>query len=372
MRLAIALTLVGLGFGSALAEPVKRTATVDVDGVEIRSGHAMGFPAVGQLRKGDTVIVVREEETGFFAILPPAGSVSWIKQIHLGKVEYGDGGKANVPVAVDGAEVMAGASKEGKPTNRVTARLPRGTIVEIVGPAVRVDNSSWYPITPPEGDLRWLPKSALRAASMSALAPPAPYVKPETSPFTVAGSGGKPDGAARTAAAALPRVLTDHRLWAQAAQAEKNGEYATARTLYARIYQDLWDQKAERDAIVICYNRYTRCDEAAKKGAPAPPKPGERSDSRKPPGDSTSLSATSGGKWSSGGYLKELQKVFLDGKPVFSFSDDRDVVIYYVTGVSGINLRNYSNKRVELYGIVEERPELYRPHMAVERVEVAK
>jgi hypothetical protein len=47
-------------------------------------------------------------------------------------------------------------------------------------------------------------------------------------------------------------------------------------------------------------------------------------------------------------------------------------VIYYVTAVTGINLKNYNGKRVQLYGAVAQRPELYRPHMAVERVEVAK
>src|SRR5262245_41342301 len=135
MRAALALLVVGLGVSFA-AEPVRRTATVDIDGVEVRSGHAMGFPAVSQLRKGDTVIIVREEETGFFAIIPPTGSMSWIKQIHLGKVEPGENGKANVPVAVEQAEVMAGADKDNKPTNRVTARLPKGTIVETTGPAV--------------------------------------------------------------------------------------------------------------------------------------------------------------------------------------------------------------------------------------------
>src|SRR5262249_19635574 len=159
-------------------------------------------------------------ETGFLAILPPTGSVSWIKQIHLGKVEQGEGGRANVTVAVDGAEVLAGSDKEGKPTNRVTTRLPKGTIVETTGQPVRVDNASWYPIVPPEGDLRWIPKSAVKASSLTALAPPPPYEHPTTSPFTVGGSGSEPP----PKAAALPKELTEHRLWAQASQAEKNGD----------------------------------------------------------------------------------------------------------------------------------------------------
>jgi hypothetical protein len=364
MRAALTLFALGLGLGAAAAaDPVRRTAIVDVDGVEIRAGHALGFPATGQLHKGDSIVVIREEETGFLAILPPPGSRSWIKQIHLGKVEPGDGGKANVAVAVDGAEVMAGLEeKEPKPTNRVTVRLPKGSIVETTGPAVRIDNASWYPIVPPEGDLRWIPKTAVRSASLTALAPPPPYERPEKSPFTVGGVGEAPP---KPAVATLPRALTEHRLWSQASQAEKTGEFATARSLYARIYQDLWDQQAERDAIVICYNRYTRCDQAVKKGDTVS-RPDGHSESRSPAADSGN------GKWSSPGYLQELQKVTVDGQQVFAFQDDRSSVMYYVTGVSGINLRSYKDKRVQIYGTVTQRPELYRPHMLVERVEAAK
>jgi hypothetical protein len=360
MRTALALLAVGLLIaGPTRAEPPRRTGTVDIDGVEVRAGHALAYPAVGQLRKGDVVIVVREEETGFLAIQPPPGSVSWIRQIHLGKVEPGENGKANVPVAVEAAEVMAGTDSSGKPTNRVTVRLPKGTIVETVGPALRVDNASWLPITPPEGDLRWIPKSALRAASLTALAPPPPY-RPEAPAFTVS-EGSKGDAIARPAVGTLPKVLTEHRLWADASAAEKGGEYARARSLYARIYQDLWDRRAERDAIVICYNRYTRCDEMVKRGDGAAERPG--ADAPRPAGS---------GKWSTPGFLQELQKVFVDGQQVYSLQDDRGNVIYYVTAGAGVNLKNYGGKRVQLYGVVAQRAELYRPHMAVERVELAK
>jgi len=245
----------------------------------------------------------------------------------------------------------------------VTARLPKGTIVETTGPAVRVDNASWYPIVPPDGDLRWVPKTALRAASLTSLAPPPPYVKSEGSPFTVAGPGGvKPQPAPKSPE--LPRVLTDHKLWAQANQAEKNGDHTAARSLYARIYQDLWDQKAERDAIVICYNRYTRCDEMVKKG--------DTTSRREPRGETTSRSVSDSGKWSSAGKLQEVKQVYVDGKQVYAFHDDGGNVVYYATASSGQNLRNHIGKRVQLYGTISQRPELYRPHMDVERIELAK
>jgi uncharacterized protein YgiM (DUF1202 family) len=363
MRVAVALLAVGLAVGAARAESTRRTAVVEVDGVEVRSGCAHSYPAVGQLKKGDTVIVVREEDTGFLAILPATGTVSWLKQIHLGKVEELESGKTNVTVAVEGAEVVAGSDKDHPPTNRVTVHLPKGSIVEVVGPAVRVGNASWYPITPPEGDLRWVPKSAIKASSLSALAPPPPYVRPDTPAFTVSADGSKPP--ARPATATLPAALTDHRLWAKASEAEAAADYSTAKALYARIYQDLWDQKAERDAIVICYNRYTRCDNQLKQGD-APPRTRSESRSEAPP------TAAAGGKWNGPGYLQELQKVYLDGQPVFALQDDRGSVLYYVTAVQGLNLRNYVGKRVQLYGPVSTRPELYKPHIGVERVEVAK
>ena len=363
MRLAFALLVAGVALGTARGEPARKTATVELDGVELLAGPAFAFPKVGVLKKGDSVIVVREEDTGFLAIIPPTGSVSWIKHVQLGKVEGLDSGKANIPVAVDGAEVVAGVDKDHPPTNRVTLHLPKGAIVEVVGPAVRFGNVPWHPITPPEGDLRWVPKSAIKAGSLTAMSPPPPYVRPDTPAFTVSADGSKP--AAAPAAATLPTALTDHRLWAQASQAEKAGDYSTAKALYARIYQDLWDQKAERDAIVICYNRYTRCDNALKSDSPSSRTRSESRSAAPPP-------AATGSKWSGPGYLQELQRVNLDGQQVFSLQNDRGEVLYYATAVSGINLRNYAGKRVKVYGVVATRPELYKPHVSVEQVEVAR
>jgi len=368
MRAALALLAAGLGLAAA-ADPPRRTAAVDIDGVEVRAGHAMNFPATGKLRKGETVIIIREEDTGFYAIQPPPGSVSWIKQIHIGRVELGESARANVAVMVDGADVLAGSDKASGPIKRITTRLPKGTIVEVVGPMVRVEDASWYPISPPDGDLRWVPKNALSSSSITAVAPPPTYVRPDPPPFTVSEGSKGPDAVARAAAAALPRALTDHRRWVEATQADKAGDYAKAKDLYARIYQDLWDQKAERDAIVICYNRYTRCDELLKRGEGVPAR---RSESRREAVAASAADGSAGGKWSGPGTLQEVQRVFVDGEPVYSLQDDKGNVIYYVTAVSGVNLRNFNNKRVQLYGAVSQRPELYRPHLAAEKVEVAK
>ena len=372
------LVAIGVGLAGGLrADPGQRVATIDTDEVEVRAGNAMGYPATGKLRKGDRVIVVREEETGFLAIQPPPGTVSWVKQIHLAKVEAGDGGRVNVTVLVEGAEVMAGAARGDGPTNKVTMKLPKGAIVEVTGPSVRIDHATWFPVVPPDGDLRWISKSVVRKDEIAALAGPSPYRRPDPPAFSV---GAGPDtkatteGVVRPAVATLPRVLSDHALWAKAGQAERSADYATARHLYAQIYKDLWDTKAERDAIVICYNRYTRADEMLKSGSTTPsPRTESRRDApvsreREP---EPAKPAPEAGKWKSG-YLQELQKVFVDNKPVFALQDEKGNVTYYVTAIPEISLKNYAGRRVSVLGMISERPELYRPHLAVEKIEVAK
>jgi hypothetical protein len=344
------------------ADPPKRTATVDVDGAEVRSGPALRYPAVGDLRKGDSVLLLRDEDKWFYAIEPPPGSVSWVKAIHLGKVDLAAGGKANVPVAVEGAEVFAGTDRKSGPTNHVTIRLPRGTIVEVTGPSVRLDTTNWFPITPPDGDVRWIAKNNVKAASIAAVAPP-----PSRPDFTPVSGDGRA-AAAAPAAAGLPRDLTGHRLYDQAVRAEQSNDFSTAKTLYARIYTDLWDQKAERDAIVICYNRYNRCEEMIKQGGPAPTSP-PRSSAPVSRNDTTVRSAPTDGKWNGPGYLQELQRVFVEGNPVYSLTDDRGAVAFYVTATDGMNLKNFNGKRVQVFGVVQQRPELYRPHIAAERIE---
>jgi len=365
-----AVTAVGGAFG---APESRRVAVVATDGVELRSGHAMSFPAVGQLRKGDRVIVLREEETGFLAVQPPPGTVSWVRQIHLGKVEPNETGKANVVVLVDGAEVMAGSEKGDGPLSRVTTRLPKGTLVEVTGKPVRVEGTSWFPVTPPEGDLRWLPKSAVKGSEMTAVAPPPFYQPTEAPAFSPStGDGSKTETTPRPAAGSLPKALTEHKLWNQANQAERSNDFAAAKGLYARIYQDLWDQKAERDAIVIVYNRFTKCDEAVKAGG------ARRTESRMgiPVSDATPEEkpkpAANPQTGKATGFLRELQKVFVDGEQVFALEDDRGNVLNYATGAQGMALRGYVGKRVQVFGDIAQRPELYRPHIAVERAEVVR
>src|SRR5687768_17656615 len=111
------LALLATTVATVAADPPRRTATVDVDGAEVRSGPALRYPADAALNKGDSLLILRDEDKHFYAVEPPPGSVSWIKAIHLGRVEAGPDGRTNIPVAVDGAEIMAGTDKKSPPTN---------------------------------------------------------------------------------------------------------------------------------------------------------------------------------------------------------------------------------------------------------------
>jgi hypothetical protein len=147
--------------------------------------------------------------------------------------------------------------------------------------------------------------------------------------------------------------------------------------LYARIYHDLWEQKADRDAIVICYNRYKRCDEATKEGegpsVPKTPAPSRSESRREPPRtDEPEKERPAEAKWSGPGVLREVARVFVDGQQVYALQDDRGQVLYYTTAAGNTNLKAYNDRRVQLYGVVTQKPTLYRPHLAAERIEAAR
>ena len=41
-------------------------------------------------------------------------------------------------------------------------KLPAGTILTVIGQKVVFEDKGWYPVVPPAGDFRYLPKQAVR------------------------------------------------------------------------------------------------------------------------------------------------------------------------------------------------------------------
>jgi hypothetical protein len=381
MRYSIVIAISAF-FASAVqtaiaTEPAKRVATIDFAGVELRAGPSMSSTPLGVLQRGDSVIVLRDDDS-FYAIQPPKGYISWVKAIHLSRVIANESGRGNATVAVPFAPVMAGSEKADKPSVHKTVNLPEGAIVEVLGQSVKVDETHWYPVSPPEGDLRYIPKNASRTA-LSALPSSSPYVRNDPFPSTPTSSSPSSSGSATPVssnidtrgvpatpvAANLPRALADHRLWPQASAAERNQQWSEAEKLYATIYEDLWNAKAERDALVICYNRAIRCQEMRKGITP-------RREPAIPVRNDKPTETSSNGNWSQTGTIREMAKVFIDGQQAFALDDERGNPLLYVIASAGVDCRAFAGKRVRLFGVQQKRDELYRPFLAVEKIEAAR
>jgi hypothetical protein len=369
--------------GTVSAQNGKFTATVKLDKMEMRAGHSWQFPKVGELKKGEQVLVHHEEDH-WVAIYPPPGSVSWIQARFLDRVDPHQT-RQNVAVIVDPsmqAEVHVVAPTAPKEVNRIyQVKLPRGTIVEVLGGAVPVkdetSSTSWYPITPPEGEYRWIPRQAI--GDPTPAAPPPQFVQNDTqNAKTVALRGdprNPPTGSSVNAAQSAP-MLPEYE---KAEQAEKAGNYALAEEMYTRCYYKYRGQGGDHELATVCYNRIVACQQRQKlEGATprtnAPPPP---SNGYNPPAASisgpTNTTQTSnpfttssgntntaaqdpapGQTWTGPGILRRAGSP-IDDKPAYALMDSKGKIICYATATPGIDLDRYLNLSVSLLGRLETR-----------------
>jgi hypothetical protein len=363
---------------AAVAQPGKYAAAVVLPEIEMRAGTSWQFPSTGKLKKGEQVII-HHEDGAWVAILPPPGTVSWVNHRFLGEFDPNLSGEQNAIIMADNVEVRVGQEK-GAPLGVTQVKLPRGTIVKVVGAKMREENTTWYPITPPEGEYRWLPKEALGAPSP--LAPPPVFVKSD-------GMGG---GNTQGQLASNPRTSANvaHPQWAKAEQAERTGDYATAEKLYTLILQDMRQKNADPEMQLICYNRITKCQDrvrldgnvarpptidGAKPPASLQPPTGTNSGAVGTPwpNDPRSASTTTGGqRWSGPGHLRRAG-FQIDNRQAYALENSRGQIIFYVTAVSGVSLDPHVNRQVDLYGSVHVRGEIRGgQYMIVSQVNAAR
>ena len=356
----------------AMAQPGKYAAAVVLPEIQMRAGASWQFPATGKLKKGEQVIV-HHEDGAWVAVLPPPGTVSWVNHRFLGEFDPNLSGKQNAMIMADGVEVRLGQEKGG-PLGVTQAKLPRGSLVEVIGPKLREENTTWYPITPPEGEYRWLPKEALGAPSP--IVPPPVFVKSDGN------SSGQLTSNSKT------NVTVQHPQWEKAEQAERSGEYATAEKLYTLILQELRQKNADPEMQLICYNRITKCQDrlrldgnvgrpptidGVKPPASLQPPTGTNSGAVGTAWPSASKPSASGGqRWSGPGNLRRAG-FLIDNRQAYALENNRGQIIFYVTAGNGVSLDPHVNRQVDLLGTVQVRGDIRGgQYMVVSQVNAAR
>ena len=249
------------------AQPGKSSATVQLKGIEMRAGPSWKMAKTGKLNEGEQVIVHHEDGL-WVAILPPPSAVSWINHRFIGEFDPNSVGKQNALVMADNVEIRLGL-ENGGPSDVSQVKLPRGTLVEIVGPKFKDATTTWYPITSPEGEYRWLPKQALGPATP--LAPPPVFVRNTATPPLASPPGSDAGPGTLTSLPSKPTPTAQASDWDKAEQYEHNGNFAMAEKLYTKCYQEMRQKNADPERLLICYNRIIKCQDQNKSdGNPAP------------------------------------------------------------------------------------------------------
>lgn len=179
MRASRLLFLAWLGMSGAsirAQEVAPYVATIAEDGAPVQSGPGRNYYVTGRLRRGAEVEVYRHDAGGWLAIRPPDGSFSLVGSRYLRR--NGDG-LATVLEDQVGARV---GSLESPDRDVVQVRLARGEEVRLLEPEpVTSPNSrqSWYMISPPAGEFRWVHESRVVGGARADAVPTEPRHLPK-------------------------------------------------------------------------------------------------------------------------------------------------------------------------------------------------
>jgi hypothetical protein len=342
--LAVIIVLAAQGLGQT--SPYETIVTVPE--VEVRSGPSINYYATGKLRLNQRVRVIEEKDGGWLAIEPPDGSFSWIEARVLGKVTATSGVVMSPEVPV-----RAGSSLSDRPPDVVTAKLPAGSQVVILGEAkVAEDGTKWLPIKP-QKEVRYIFKGA---------------VKTPTTPVEASVTGAINPGT--TGAGQAP--TTADALWLQAEQARDAGK-----NLEAQQFYEMCLRQPGIDASLRwrCLDRLQNLRENPLAVHPGY-QPGRPAESATIPQDYRPPTAAIGRpttgfapQGQSAGYAPpppppagvaqttrpgHLRRAgfFIDGKQAYALEDSQGQLLMYVTAQGNLNLDAYLNRNVSLTGAV--------------------
>lgn len=149
----LAIAFAACATSLAQAQQFPYTAYVNAPDVYLRSGPGENYYPVAKLDPGQKVEVYRHDPGGWYALRPPKGSFSWVS------AEFIEPRQGNLGTVVGEHVVARVGSSFSETRDVIQVRLDRGEEVEILeahefnsGPAAQ----TWYKISPPAGEFRWI------------------------------------------------------------------------------------------------------------------------------------------------------------------------------------------------------------------------
>lgn len=348
---AIAALLLASG---AIAQQTGQDATIKSPTAEVRGNRSELFPVTSVLRQGQPVRILREED-GYYAITPPSGSSSWIKDRALKHVDTPRPGRvSSAMVLIDDVPVRLGSERASGPLQFETVKLKRGTIVRVLGEKAFAEGEEWWRIQPPPAEVRYVLKDAV------------------TQPTSITVSASPQTGASP---ATLPNQPS-HPLWLQAEAAYRQRDFGRADLLFRQLAAEMAQPGGDHDLAIRCYNRIEQLSRTNPATWPARTQaPGMLVSSARPPSTSGNGSTTANpiGTIATGpGWLRR-SNVQIDGRAAYVLEDNRGQPKYYLLPNSGVNFEPYLNRPVELFGMQMQRSDLVGGgYLAVSRLHLLR
>ena len=356
MRALASLFAVTLGT-VASGQTQSTVAVVKVGSVSVRCGPSEQMAVCGTLEQGAEVIAHHAEGSDWYAIQPPAGSLSWISQINV-ELKRKPGEAADTfPVdavvnALDSGDVKiaAGMMGERKPLNVQRTKLPTGTVVRIVGPKAKRDaddaETGWYPILPPRDDFRYVPRSALELAGRSEKVNYVVKGQTEVKPSAPEGSpaAALPSPTPPRSTAEVTGDWPNSQLWRDAERARADGQYARAEELYLQL-ATASNKAGDVKLANLCYERVHSVREQGRtkstSGSLRPDEP------KTPP----IVNVKSEGKSLIGDGILRTVRFEYQNRKVYALTGSKGEVRLYLIA-DGIELDRYVGKWLEIAGTV--------------------
>jgi hypothetical protein len=334
----------------AFAQPAAYLAEVAADNVLVRCGPSEQMPETGSLFRGTRVVVDHEEPGDWLAIQPPRGQVSWVRSVHLHPKDDQPTDmlpRNAVVYAESESEIAYGRPGLGKPLDVRRTKIPDSTVVTIIGKKVEAGGVWWYPIEPPDGDFRYVPKSAVRfvrgqpAQSFVVREPKPGTAPPETRTALEPVAASVPGPAGGTKPADWPT----NPLWRQAEQAERSGDYPRAENLYLKLAAEMNQPGGDPDLANLCYARVHAVREKQRNA------PRGGSGTTVATADPNRRDLPPAGQWVGPGVLR-VAGFRIDNRPTFALVGSRNEVKCYAVAGPGVDLDRFRGSEVELFGKV--------------------